>query len=309
VPRKATPGSTTYDEAAEIPLDPEWDGGAWYGPSSGTYWTINPREYADPRKHGPEYLARAQRAAGLPPDGPDAAPGATATEAPGRAPRTDTAGDPGAWEWTGAGATATGGGEAEWGARGWTYEVRDDEDLAWTPGAEGRTRTAPRDATPRDATPGGDGTLPDLEALVRRLLPEALRAIAAGPDWRRRLLVALVAWPPIGCGLGGVVSTVTGCAQYAAACPEPVPVLLLLVQPLVVAALYAVPVAAAVAAFASLAALAVAIPAGAVLAVGAMPKPAVEPAVLAAIVATTYVIALVAGVIRLWGHPGPPPRP
>jgi len=63
-PRRATPGSTTYDEAAQTPLDPAWDGGAWYGPSSGTYWTINPREYADPRKHGPEYLARARRATG-----------------------------------------------------------------------------------------------------------------------------------------------------------------------------------------------------------------------------------------------------
>lgn len=61
--RKATPGSTTYDEATGMPLDPEWEGGAWYGPSSGTYWTLNPREYADPRKHGPEYLARARRAA------------------------------------------------------------------------------------------------------------------------------------------------------------------------------------------------------------------------------------------------------
>jgi curved DNA-binding protein CbpA len=60
--RKATPGSTTYDEAAELPLDPPWDGGAWYGPSSGTFWTLNPREYADPRKHGPEYAARARRA-------------------------------------------------------------------------------------------------------------------------------------------------------------------------------------------------------------------------------------------------------
>ena len=59
---RATPGSTSYDEAAE-PLDPDWDGGAWYGPSSGTYWTLNPREYADPRKHGPEYQARARRAA------------------------------------------------------------------------------------------------------------------------------------------------------------------------------------------------------------------------------------------------------
>ncbi len=69
--RKATPGSTTYDEAAETPLDPAWDGGAWYGPSSGTYWTLNPREYADPRKHGPEYLERARRAArGVAADGP-----------------------------------------------------------------------------------------------------------------------------------------------------------------------------------------------------------------------------------------------
>jgi hypothetical protein len=75
-PRKATPGSTTYDEAAETPLDPPWDGGAWYGPSSGTYWTLNPREYADPRKHGPEYLERARRAARAATAGPvsDAAP-------------------------------------------------------------------------------------------------------------------------------------------------------------------------------------------------------------------------------------------
>jgi curved DNA-binding protein CbpA len=88
-PRKATPGSTTYDEAAETPLDPPWDGGAWYGPTSGTYWTINPREYADPRKHGPEYLARARRATaqgaeeGGPPPSPAAGPADTAsTEGP-----------------------------------------------------------------------------------------------------------------------------------------------------------------------------------------------------------------------------------
>ncbi len=68
--RRATAGSTTYDEAADTPLDPEWDGGEWYGPSSGTYWTINPREYADPRKHGPEYQARARRPAG--PEGVEA---------------------------------------------------------------------------------------------------------------------------------------------------------------------------------------------------------------------------------------------
>jgi DnaJ domain len=62
--RTARPGSTTYDEATQ-PLDPSWEGGSWYGASSGSYWTLNPREYADPRKHGPEYQERARRAAQL----------------------------------------------------------------------------------------------------------------------------------------------------------------------------------------------------------------------------------------------------
>jgi hypothetical protein len=66
-PGRATPGSTTYDEADVDPFDPEWSGGSWYGTTSGTYWTINPREYADPRKHGPEYQARARRVASEPP--------------------------------------------------------------------------------------------------------------------------------------------------------------------------------------------------------------------------------------------------
>jgi len=55
----AHPGSTTYDGATEE--EPVWDGAAWVGADSGTYWTVNPREYADPRKHGPEYRARGRR--------------------------------------------------------------------------------------------------------------------------------------------------------------------------------------------------------------------------------------------------------
>ena len=60
--RKAAPGSTSYDEATATPFEPPWDGSDWYGASMGTYWTLNPREYADPRKHGPEYAERARRA-------------------------------------------------------------------------------------------------------------------------------------------------------------------------------------------------------------------------------------------------------
>lgn len=56
--RRATFGSTSYDGAEAG--DPQWNGAGWYGTGSGTYWTLNPREYADPRKHGPEYQARAR---------------------------------------------------------------------------------------------------------------------------------------------------------------------------------------------------------------------------------------------------------
>jgi len=93
--RRATLGSTSYDEA-EGAFEPDWGGASWYGPSSGTYWTLNPREYADPRKHGPEYQARARRRSAAPQ--PDATgdpapgdPGPGARGAPRSAPRPDRA--------------------------------------------------------------------------------------------------------------------------------------------------------------------------------------------------------------------------
>ena len=72
----ATPGSTSYEGADQEPFEPGWSGATWYGASSGTYWTINPKEYADPRKHGPEYQARARRSRdGWILDGPADEPG------------------------------------------------------------------------------------------------------------------------------------------------------------------------------------------------------------------------------------------
>ena len=50
-------GSTSYDEARDA-SDPRWAGASWYGPTTGEYWIVNPREYADPRKHGPGYSGR-----------------------------------------------------------------------------------------------------------------------------------------------------------------------------------------------------------------------------------------------------------
>lgn len=86
---KATLGSTSYDGADAGPFEPDWGGASWYGTTSGTYWTINPKEYADPRKHGPEYQARARRAS-------TARPGARAKthEAPDA---TEPSGDRAGW--------------------------------------------------------------------------------------------------------------------------------------------------------------------------------------------------------------------
>ena len=58
---RATPGSTTYDGAGPEESDQPWDGAEWVGADSGTYWRVNPKEYADPRKHGAEYRARGKR--------------------------------------------------------------------------------------------------------------------------------------------------------------------------------------------------------------------------------------------------------
>jgi curved DNA-binding protein CbpA len=97
-PDRATPGSTTYDAAEGEPFDPEWSGASWYGTTSGTYWTINPKEYADPRKHGPEYQARGRRrgpdGAAPEPESPDAARETASTDGP---PPAAPAGFDGPW--------------------------------------------------------------------------------------------------------------------------------------------------------------------------------------------------------------------
>ena len=79
--RKATLGSTSYDEARDS-SDASWSGASWYGPTSGEYWIINPREYADPRKHGPDYQSRARRPIGAADELSGAGPEAASTADP-----------------------------------------------------------------------------------------------------------------------------------------------------------------------------------------------------------------------------------
>jgi curved DNA-binding protein CbpA len=54
-------GQSTTSYPQEIADFTPWDGADWTGASSGLAWVPNPREYADPRRHGPTYRARGVR--------------------------------------------------------------------------------------------------------------------------------------------------------------------------------------------------------------------------------------------------------
>jgi len=202
--RKATLGSTSYDDAVQEPFEPEWQGASWYGRASGTYWTLNPKEYADPRKHGPEYQERARRASGRPADGvrEDAArkdgarprAEARAEEAPAEEARAGTGGAAEALAEearAGMGRAAEAAALAAERARSWADERR----------ASGR-------ASPR--APATIAAEPGVEARIRR--------IATARDLRSRIILALVGWPPLGVLAATLIGEATGCASFSVAC-------------------------------------------------------------------------------------------
>ena len=213
--RRATLGSTTYDEAEEV-FEPDWGGASWYGPSSGTYWTVNPREYADPRKHGLEYQARARRRAPVPRD--PALPAAGDAPAPGdRLPSSTahprSARAPAWWR----GSSRRGGAVGSAGDAS-----RPVRPLQRRPGvpprpARGRGRRLPRDHGPhrppgRRHDPGGqrDGPSPR-----RRRARRPGRGARADPDRRR------AAPPPT--PSSGATRSWNGCSppSWASAGPSP----------------------------------------------------------------------------------------
>ena len=206
-PKTAGPYSTSYDAADEEPFEPGWGGATWYGASSGTYWTINPKEYADPRKHGPEYQARARRARGatgwildesVEPGGDPAEADATPMgPADGRAsastdypspppPRSERPG-------------------SRWRTAGWTAAS------ATPPGGSGGRR--PGDAPPAPPpTAAGVGTA-DAGPFRVPALPNP--RTGAG-----RAAIALLGWPPLALFAASAIGESTGCGRYAASCAE-----------------------------------------------------------------------------------------
>ncbi|MBI3749349.1 MAG: DnaJ domain-containing protein [Chloroflexi bacterium] len=222
---KATLGSTSYDDANPAATEPDWSGASWYGTTSGTYWTINPREYADPRKHGPEYQARARRATGARPE-PDA-------------PRERPSGpihEPASW-WTSTGGPSEPAAGAE-----------DDPAARQQAGEPPPARDEPPPARD-EPLPGRDGPPPD----PGRALAELARFLAdprvGGP--RARIVRAFAGWLPIALGIGWALGEVTGCGRFAATCDPSVGPLILLLQGVVLVGLLLSPLLASLAASAA----------------------------------------------------------
>lgn len=166
---KATIGSTSYDGADKEPFDPAWEGATWYGAGSGTYWTLNPKEYADPRKHGPEYLARSKRGMGQRGSTGDPTRADEASDIPGAPAVPDDRNGPDA-----ADGAATSSGRA---AAGSASTSSDGSAAHATPPAHDATR-------PADDAPVAPERPPPIAAWLRGVIL-ALIGRVDRPPWRR----------------------------------------------------------------------------------------------------------------------------
>jgi hypothetical protein len=272
-PDRATPGSTSYDFAEHEPFDPHWSGASWYGPSSGTYWTINPKEYADPRKHGPEYQARARRSTGNgAPGEPD--PFIGASDADGATPDPSRPGESAS--------------RAGSGAAGQTAP-RTEAD-AGEPAAPPRPRFVRREpaAAAAPAVPPA--------ATIEDELIESVRSAGAA---RSRLALALVGWPPLGLGLAFVLGEMSGCGRFAATCVDGLAMGTWIGQLAILAVLILVPGVAALAAIGTLATLAAAIPVAVVLsAAGGSRDPATAGVVLGVTLVAAWIVGVAFAMVR-----------
>lgn len=178
-PNKATLGSTSYDGAEGEPFEPDWGGASWYGTTSGTYWTLNPKEYADPRKHGPEYQARARRAAAAARDDDGA------TEGTGPGPRVGPEPPP-------ADAVPPTHTTSSW----WDATSGPEADIPFADHAD-HADHADRAGPPGSAAPAGDRA-------TRLLL--------------RRVGLAVLGWIPLALAIGWIAGEVSGCGRFAATC-------------------------------------------------------------------------------------------
>lgn len=254
-PNKATLGSTSYDGADAGPFEPGWGGASWYGTTSGTYWTLNPKEYADPRKHGPEYQARARRSTRA----RAAETGTTAGTGPPPDPASDPVIDPATDPVVSpaAGPTHT---TASW----WDSTAgHSDDPVADTPPRERHSPPDVRGAAPAvDPAPTDPGP-PDLGRAAADV-GRALTDVQFG-GWRGRVVRAVVGWLPIALGLGWLVGELSGCGRFAATCDGAADPILLGLQLALLGVMLLVPSLASLATVAALMVLAASLVAALIL--------------------------------------------
>ncbi len=211
---KATLGSTSYD-GVEGPFEPDWRGASWYGTTSGTYWTLNPKEYADPRKHGPEYQARARRAtrprtSGTSgPGGPGGPADRSGTLDPPEPP--DTADSDGPAE-TSPPPAAGGSTRPTHTTTSWWQSTAGASGPAPDPTGTAAAADPARPVTPREPVPPP----PD----IGRAMTDIGRALT-DPSFgghRGRVVRAVLGWLPIAFGVSWLVGEITGCGRFAATC-------------------------------------------------------------------------------------------
>ena len=298
---KATLGSTSYDAAEDEPFEPEWSGGTWYGASSGTYWTLNPKEYADPRKHGPEYQRRARRrAAGANADGAARLPDEPWDE--DSAEHVDSP-FPGAPDTASSSADSASADSAARrppaGRRGEPVNRAGEPPSARHPRDTSRPRSTPvSEAGPPawDSAAGSAASSDPSDGLDPfEAAAHAAMSLAGTPrGFMARVGLALIGWPAIGLALATITGELTGCGRFAASCVDPFGVGTWLAQLVIIAILLVLPSVAALSAVGSLVALAASVPTAVILSASGGSR---EPAVSATILGVVLVLAYAAGVV------------
>ena len=281
-PKKATLGSTSYDGVEAEPFEPDWGGASWYGTTSGTYWTLNPKEYADPRKHGPEYQARARRAAA---EAAAAVGGGAAAAEPASEPAPESEPAP---------ATDPPASEPSHTTASW-----------WAATDAGATAEAAAADPSQDPTAGAAGSPPGPDPLV-----DATWLDAGGTTIVGRVGRAVAGWAPIALGLSWLVGELTGCGRFSAACDPAAPPLMLVAQLAVLAVLLLVPRLASVAVVGAVGTLVAAIPGALVLAsMGGASDTSSSRTVLAVVLVGGWLAGIGVGLVREIRRARPVDRP
>ena len=310
--KKATLGSTSYD-GVDGPFEPDWRGASWYGTTSGTYWTLNPKEYADPRKHGPEYQARARRPARpWPPGSPvdrsvPAADTAADPAAPADPPPAEPVGPPPA-EPVGPAARPTHTTTSWWES---TAGRGADPDAGYGPDpGPAADAAASRPRSTGRAQPDQPAATPPPD--LGRAMADIVRALTDTDygGWRGRVGRAVIGWLPIALGLGWFIGEVTGCGRFAATCDGSAGPISLALQLAVFAVLLGVPVLASLATMASLTVVAASVLAALILsATGSAADGDSRRAALGVVLLVAWLGGLAVAIWRRWGTAPAPTRP